>query len=208
MSNGTSGDVNGIDGSKPAGPPLPPYLRIKQVADEVAAEVLRVYREIEHQPWVPVHMEESELPLAVRRPTAARLEWAAQIWAATRDKSRLASRREVYAREMLEVVKFPATVPLKLQAIRIGTLGIAAAPCEVFASTGLQIKAGSALRQTFTISLASGYKGYLPTPRHHELGGYETWLARSSYLEVQASERIRDELLRLLGEVAARERVE
>ena len=201
MSNGTSGDVNGIDVSQPARP-LPPYERIKQVADAVAAEALRVYQRIEHTSWVPVIMEESELQLAVRRPTAARLEWAQKAWAATADQSRLANRREVYARETLEVAKFPATVPVKLQAIRIGTLGIAAAPCEVFASTGLQIKAQSPLRQTFTISLANGYNGYLPTPRQHELGGYETWLARSSYLDAQASEQIRDELLRLLGRVA------
>jgi hypothetical protein len=202
MSNGTSGDVNGIDSSKPMRPPLPPYVRIKEVADAVAAEALAVYRRIEHQAWVPIIMEEGELQVAVRRPTAGRLEWAEKVWASTPDKSRLANRREVYARETLEVAKFPATIPLKLQAIRIGTLGIAAAPCEVFASTGLQIKAKSPLRQTFTISLANGYNGYLPTPRQHELGGYETWLARSSYLEIQASERIRDELLRLLGRVA------
>jgi hypothetical protein len=81
-------------------------------------------------------------------------------------------------------------------------VGIAAAPCEVFASTGLELKAGSPLRPTFTISLANGYNGYLPTPRDHQLGGYETWLARSSYLEVDASEKIRDELLRLMTVVA------
>ena len=202
MANGTSGDVNGIDSSQPPRGPLPPYVRIKQVADRVADEVLRVYRQIEHQAWVPLAMEESELQLAVRRPTAERLEWARQVWAATPNKERPANRREVFARETLEVAKYPDTVPVKLQAIRIGELGIAAAPCEVFANTGLQIKAKSPLRSTFTITLANGYNGYLPTPKQHALGGYETWLARSSYLEVQASEKIRDELLRLLGKVA------
>jgi hypothetical protein len=72
----------------------------------------------------------------------------------------------------------------------------------VFARTGLQIKERSPMRETFTIELANGHGGYLPTPRDHELGGYETWLARSSYLEVEASEKIRDELLRLLEQVA------
>lgn len=32
-----------------------------------------------------------------------------------------------------------------------------------------------------------GYNGYLPAPRHHELAAYETWRAKSSYLEVGAS---------------------
>lgn len=184
---------------------LAPYVRIKQVADSIAAEAWRVYQGIEHKSWVPIVMAESELQLPVRRPTSARLEWAQQAWAATPDKERPANRREVYARETLEVAKFPDTVPVKLQAIRIGTLGIAVTPCEMFANTGLQIKAQSPLRPTFTITLANGYNGYLPTPKQHGLGGFETWLARSSYLEVQASEKIRDELLRLLGHVAAAE---
>lgn len=202
MSNGTSGDVNAIDFSRPAAPPRPPYARIREVADSLAAEVHRVCQAIEYHDWVPLRMAESDLPLAVRRPGPARLAWAEKTWAATRDKSRPGDRKAVYARETLEVAKLPPTVPVKLQAIRIGSLGIAAVPCEMFAVTGLQIKARSPLPQTFTIELANGYNGYLPTPRDHELGGYETWLARSSYLEVQASELIRDELLRLLQTVA------
>ena len=95
--------------------------------------------------------------------------------------------------------------PLKLQAIRIGALGIAAAPCEVFASTGLEIKAQSPLAQTFTVTLANGYNGIPANPARPQLGGYETWLARSSYSEVEASEKIRDELLRLLGVVRTAE---
>jgi hypothetical protein len=58
------------------------------------------------------------------------------------------------------------------------------------------------LKPTFTIQLANGYNAYLPTPEQHELGGYETWRARSSYLEVQAAPKITDTLLKLLEEVA------
>jgi hypothetical protein len=56
-------------------------------------------------------------------------------------------------------------------------------------------------RPTFTIELANGYNGYLPTPEQHRLGGYETWRARSSYLEVEASPRITAVVLELLKEV-------
>ena len=59
-----------------------------------------------------------------------------------------------------------------------------------------------ALRPTFTIELANGYNGYLPTPEQHALGGYETWRARSSYLEVNASRAIMAAWLELLQEVA------
>ena len=50
---------------------------------------------------------------------------------------------------------------------------------------------------------ANGYNGYLPTPEQHQLGGYETWRARSSYLEVDAATKIQSTLLSLLREVAA-----
>ena len=48
------------------------------------------------------------------------------------------------------------------------------------------------------IQLANGYNGYLPTPEQHALGGYTTWPAISSYLELDASSKIRDHLLNLL----------
>jgi hypothetical protein len=69
----------------------------------------------------------------------------------------------------------PEAVDVTVQALRIGELGIVAIPCEVFAEIGLELKAQSPLRPTFTIELANGYNGYLPTKAQHALGGYETW---------------------------------
>ncbi len=77
-----------------------------------------------------------------------------------------------------------------------------AIPCEVFAEIGLELKRRSPLRPTFTIDLANGYNGYLPSSEQHALGGYETWRATSSYLEVQASRKMTEALLEMLAEVA------
>jgi hypothetical protein len=41
----------------------------------------------------------------------------------------------------------------------------------------------------------------LPTPEQHKLGGYETWRARSSYLEADASVKITNTLMSLLEKV-------
>jgi hypothetical protein len=109
---------------------------------------------------------------------------------------------EVYAHETVMLAKYPATVKAKMQAIRIGTLGIASSPCETFTETGLAIKKNSPLKPTFTIELANGYNGYLPTPEQHQLGGYETWRARSSYLAVDAEPTIRATALELLRAVS------
>ena len=56
----------------------------------------------------------------------------------------------------------------------------------------------SPFRATFTIELANGFGGYLPPPEQHKLGGYETWPARSSFLEVQAEPKIRAAIRSLL----------
>jgi hypothetical protein len=87
---------------------------------------------------------------------------------------------------------------LILQAFRIGDLAVCSSPCETFVETGLEIKSKSPFKPTFTIELANGYNGYLPTPEQHRLGGYETWRAKSSYLEVDASGKITAALLGLL----------
>ena len=80
-------------------------------------------------------------------------------------------------------------------------LTVAAIPCEVFVEIGLELKAAKPAQQLFTISLANGYNGYLPTPEHHRLGGYETWRARSSYLETEASTTIMKNLKEMIAEV-------
>ena len=58
----------------------------------------------------------------------------------------------------------------------------------MFVEIGLELKRCHG--QTFAVSLANAYHGYLPTPEHHKLGGYETWCARSSCLEENASTKI------------------
>jgi hypothetical protein len=143
---------------------------------------------------------DGHMALKVRKPTAADLERARGILAKAGDRV-LRTPDEVYARETVLLEKYPDTVELHVQAMRIGNLGVVAIPCEVFAEIGLDIKSRSPLNPTFTIELANGYNGYLPTQAQHKLGGYETWRARSSYLEVDASDKITAAVLRLLDQL-------
>ena len=200
MSNGTSGDINNIDFRKPRQRDAL-WTRMCDVAHDVADEAFRVYKQIEYHDRAPLAVCTTQLELGVRRPDAERLKWARDTLKEDTNPGRL-TRPEIYASEALELAKFPERVSVALQAMRIGDLGIAAVPCEVFAETGLAIKADSPLHPTFTIELANGYNGYLPTPEQHGLGGYETWPARSSYLEVDAEPKIRAAVLELLKKVA------
>jgi hypothetical protein len=95
-------------------------------------------------------------------------------------------------------LEWPDEINVPLQAFRLGDLGIAAVPFEVFTKTGLDIKAQSPFKPTFTIEIANGYYGYLPTPDQHKLGGYETWLS-TNRVEVEASEKIVKELMSLFS---------
>jgi hypothetical protein len=98
------------------------------------------------------------------------------------------TQEQVYARETVLLSEFPPQVSAPLQVLKIGELRVSAIPAEVFVEIGLGLKQRHP--QTFTVSLANAYHGYLPTPEHHRLGGYETWRARSSCLEMDASTKI------------------
>lgn len=202
MANGTSGDVNNINFRTPR-PPLPPYEQIRRVADDLAGEVVRVAKSIESRDRVTLDAKTAEITLGVRKPTAEDVSRAEGIIAEAGGKL-LQSPAQVYARETVLLAKFPDKVELTVQALRVGDLGIVAIPCEVFTEIGLEIKAKSPLKPAFTIELANGYNGYLPTEAQHALGGYETWRARSSYLEVGAAARITETALGLLGDLKTR----
>ncbi|MGV3720437.1 MAG: hypothetical protein ACO1SX_05950, partial [Actinomycetota bacterium] len=197
MTNGTSGNINNINWRGPADAKRLPYEKMRLVADKLAAEAVRVRKSITHQDWVPLAVAQSELRLGVRKPDAAELARAKGILAGA--KRPLSTMEEIYAGETVQMAEYPASVPVLLQAMRIGDLSITAIPCEVFVEIGLELKQKSPIKPTFTVSLANGYNGYLPTPEHHALGGYETWRAKSSYLEVGASPKITAELLALLA---------
>jgi hypothetical protein len=202
MTNGTSGNINNIN-FREVGESKPPYAQMRFVADTVAKNVFDAAQKLDWHDRVTLDAVTQELQLGVRKPTPEELAEAKEAVrkAVGREMKTLP---EIYARESVLIAEYPDTVPVTIQALRIGNLGIAAVPCEVFVEIGLDIKAKSALKPAFTIELANGYNGYLPTAAHHELGGYETWRARSSYLEVGAADKIQAAALELLAQLQAR----
>ncbi len=200
MSNGTSGDINNIDWKSGSWKPTGAYAQMQRVANLIAGEAYKAVSAMQFTSWVPLASAQKEISLGVRKPNAQELQRARDILAKNQDKV-LRDRDAIYARESVLIDKYPDKVPLIIQAFRIGDLAISAIPCEVFVEIGLEIKEKSPFASNFTISLANGYNGYLPTPKHHSWGGYETWRARSSYLEVQASEKITGTLFPLLNDL-------
>jgi hypothetical protein len=202
MSNGTSGDANCCDFVK-----APRKFDRFTVGEDVAQAAFEAYKTIQYYDWVPLVMEEKLLTLDVRMPSAQEVAKAKELLAGLKD-GKPRSVPEVYARETILLGEMLATREMKLQAVRIGPLGIAAMPNEVFGSTGLFIKQHSPLRPTINVELANGYFGYVPPPEQFPLGGYTTWRARSSCLEVQAEPKIKAAVLELLRKVADQRRDE
>ena len=201
LSNGTSADVNNVNFSLKTGPKREPYEQMGIVAEVVAQAAAKAYQQIQYRDSLPLKARESEVELGVRLPSPEEVAAAEKRLADVTERP-LRGMPLVYARETVLLAKYPATMKAKLQAFRIGQLGIVSSPCETFTETGLALKKSSPLPATFTIELANGYNGYLPTPEQHQLGGYETWRARSSYLATDAEPKIRSTLLSLLKAVA------
>ncbi len=149
-------------------------------------------------------MTEVRLKVRRRAPDAERLAWARQVMDAVGGRVPK-TRPEIYAREQIYLAENPEA-ELKLQAIRIGELGISAIPNEVYGITGLKIRAESPLAHTMNIELANGAEGYIPPPEQHHLGGYTTWEARTAGLDEEAEPRIVETLLTAFEKLAAKPR--
>jgi neutral ceramidase len=198
LTNGTSGDVNNIDFVHPR-PRAQSYERIGIVAGKLAAHAAEAISSMQYQDSAPIRMAEAELHIRYRRPTPEQLRFS-RLALEEKDEAKLPRNARAYAQRAIDLSEGPEFADLKLQAIRIGGLGIAAIPCEVFTEIGLTIKELSPLRPSFTIELANGHYGYLPTPRHFDLGGYETWLGTNN-LEREASVKITRTILELFNQV-------
>lgn len=72
-------------------------------------------------------------------------------------------------------------LPMEIQALRVGELGLVAFAAEVFAEIGAAVKARSPLRPTLFVGYANGCVGYLPTAAACAEGGYEIEEAPLAY---------------------------
>jgi hypothetical protein len=200
LANACFGDINNIDVRKKLKQPYY-YHQLYEVAGMVARAVHEAWRGIKYRDWVPLSVREKTLELAVRKPAAAEVRQAREVLERA-PQGPLRQLTDVYARETVQLAEWPERFKTPVQVFRIGDLGLCALPGEPFCQTGLDIKAHSPLKPTIMVGMANDYAGYLPTEEQHALGGYETWRAKSSFLEVEAATKIQAAALELLKELA------
>lgn len=91
-----------------------------------------------------------------------------------------------------------------LQVVRIGDVAVVGVPAEFFTKLGLDIKNRSPFRNTVIAELANDWMGYVPDQDAFKLGGYQVWTGYHSYCEPGTGERIVDEVVAMLKEIAAK----
>jgi hypothetical protein len=200
MANGTSGDINNINFRNPR-PGKKPYEQMRYVAYDAASKVHAAMEPLQYQREVSLAAVYREPTLAWRRPTPDELKWAEETLAAGRKNERDLS--YIYAERTMRQSEYPETGKVPLHVLRVGDVCIGTMPCEVFCEIGLDFKQRSPIQPAFMVELAHAYLGYLPTPRQHQLGGYETWIG-TNRLEREASDKMLAELLEMAEEVKAK----
>ena len=199
MANGTSGDINNIDFKNPR-KSQPAYTQMRHVANDVAA---KVHSALTNRTWTnsaPLAARYRELDIQWRTIDPELLAWAKETEATAPRIQGKANLPFAYATRIQSLATPSPETKLPIQALRIGDILIGTSPCETFAETGLEFKQRSPLKKAFMVELAHGYYGYMPTPRHFELGGYETWPGTND-LEPQAAPKLLSALLEMAAEL-------
>jgi hypothetical protein len=198
MANGTSGDVNNINFRQPR-PRSAPYEHMREVAEDVAGKVNAALAKVEWKDRAELDARYRELELSWRPIDGELLSWAKEQHEKPAPGVSKVDLSRIYAERVLSLAAAKNPVRIPLQVFRIGDVCMGTFPCETFAEIGLEFKKRSPAAHSFMVELNHGYFGYLPTPRHFALGGYETWPGTNS-LEPQAAVKMLDALLEMAGE--------
>jgi hypothetical protein len=201
MSYGTGADVNTWDFRHPHKFPGQEFSKTEMMGSDLATVV---YRELEHLDWVEnveLQIAYEELELKIRKPDTEELRRAERHLAAHKFENLELNEHGIsliYAREQLLLNEYAETHTAAIQALKIGDQIIGASGGELFTETGLWLKENIQGHNYFTVCLANTYDGYVPPAHELDNGGYETWRARSSFLDGTAEEYIKKSLLELI----------
>ena len=198
--NGACGDIFWVDTDKPAPEYPTPFFHIERVGRLLAAEAVRQWNNIlDWQSDGKVAAAWREIPFRRREATDEQMKQARQMLAGPPQPD---NREWVYANELMRLAQEPVERPVPLQALRIGPVGLAAMPGEVFAEIGLAVKRLSPFEHKVIAELANDWAGYIPTDIALREGSYETRLATVSKASPGTAELWTQTAVELLKQVA------
>ncbi|MHC5310069.1 neutral/alkaline non-lysosomal ceramidase N-terminal domain-containing protein [Myroides sp. LJL116] len=196
MSNGTSGDINNNNYNL-ASPSLPYYQKMKELALDIAKSLEHKYSTIKFYDKINLNYQEEYLTLKIRRSNQELKEKMLLIENNDKKNILFHQQEKNYVTRLKALERdYPTEISIPLQVVTIGKLQFSTIPFEVFAETGLELKSRIKSKYYFTVGLANGHWGYLPTPAQHEKGGYETWITVSR-VEENSSDKIVEKIIEL-----------
>ena len=202
--NGAIGDISPDDHLAHGGASETGDQKVARLGHLVAGETLRLLHQAAfHDDPVFAHTHR-DLELAVRLPDPDRVGWARDVLArvdAGQDVEPW-DRMLAYGVRLLqdEFGDRPVeTVPV--HALRIGDVGLATQPCELYCQFGIDIKRRSPAPVTAVCGIADGYCGYAPTLAGVIGGGYSGEPLHWTRLANDAGYRITDAAACLLWDL-------
>jgi len=201
--NGAMGDITQV--ARDQDVPQRGEPAVERFARKLTGESLRLLADIRFEDAPAIDVTHEVLGIPMRHPDPAQLEADRATVAAAPDDDY--SREAVFAREramLAEYIERAGEDRCEVICARVGELGIASSPGQMFCAYGLDCKRRSAFAHTMFVSIANGNCGYVPTPEAIATGGYEPTLCRGSRLVPEAGDTIVDTQVRLLAEMPSR----
>ncbi|HVJ46333.1 MAG TPA: hypothetical protein VM511_08105, partial [Luteolibacter sp.] len=190
---GASGDVTQVDNlsktQQRSGEDMSRF-----VGGRVGAEALKVVLSMATGTDIPLDADRKIWQSGRRIPSPEKVTEAVAIL--KKEKEATPAQR-TFAKEtvMLDAaVKHSPTVEVEVQALQVGPAVFVSNPAEFFVENGLRIKKESGFPFTWSVELANGCTGYVPTEAafRPDGGGYETRLTSYSNLEITAGTKMTD----------------
>ena len=195
---GPCGDVTQVDNQIPGSEFGVEYC--ENFGHTLALDSIRAIGALEWLKDAPLAVSTVTVPIAVRSEPNVEREKPAYGLGSGWDEQFAKGRAKVAALR----AKTPV-IPCEVQGIRVGPLGIATNGAEYFCEDGLRIKRCSPFDTTWVVELANEYIGYVPTANAFVSGGYEPRTAMSSYLAIDAGQKLVEGAIKALDEVAPKD---
>jgi neutral ceramidase len=181
MLNGCCGDVNNIDVFGPEREYPYSHYQVDRVANVVAGVAFQAWNNI-HRYEPSAVLAAANALLSIRREEVSEAQIAAAKERLAQPDSQHQARQAtsadpawLKATRVLDLVNAPRERPAPIQAMRIGEVGLASLPGEIFVEIGLGIKKESPFSRTLVGELSNGTVGYVPSDTAFEQGSYEVY---------------------------------
>lgn len=190
--------------------------KAQQIGTILAAEALKVLARTSYQSVATLAATSHVLRLATRKPSAEQVREAERVLAdpdaaVAADAAhgniptvQLMTRARNLAKAVLRFAEFQSThstLPVEIQALRIGELALVGIPGELFAALGMQIQAELAPRRCMVLTYSNDYLGYIPSLVAYEHGGYETMPGWANQLEPDSGPRMVSEAVAMVHNI-------